>query len=204
MIIIRVKPLLGDDFSSDAGPSGVVEHGRRSEEPRDIGSGTVGGGRVVDDGDGALLGENPILRLGSAHRALEEGILRNHIPRIAGFYMGDGQHPRMARVEIAPNDRLQPLHHVRQHGDRVDAILRFGCMRALAVNGNLEFVDRAGDATLTYEYGPNRSGCIVRAEKRLDIVQHTRVQHLHGTRGALRGSTTFLCRLEDDLDGTRQ
>lgn len=78
------------------------------------------------------------LRLEGANRAAHHGIVGDDVECLAAMDLGDADHRRLARVDVARHNGLQGEHQMAGRNQCVDPLLRHRGMAPLPADGDLE------------------------------------------------------------------
>ncbi len=97
---------VGGDGGGDAGFAGVVDRHRIHAAVDRPGRAAIGARDAVGDLADAALDEITDLGVERAHGAAELGGLRDDVEGRAGVELGDRDHRRLQRIDVARDDRL--------------------------------------------------------------------------------------------------
>ena len=189
---------LGEQRSRELGLGGMVDGRRVVAREGEIAAALEGGASGLGDRFHAPLDQVEHLGGEGAHRALDHARLGDHVGRLASVDHRHRDHAGVDRPLVAADDGLECLHHLARCRHRVDAVVRHRAVRALAADGDLEFIARCEHrARPQSELAHRHARPVVRAEDGLhrELIEQTVLHHLARTAAAFFGW------LEHQVDG---
>ncbi len=165
--------------------------------PIDVGGDAVSGCDGLDLLFEAFFDQLAVGFVEVAHRALEARLVGHDVPDMAAVQLGDGQHERMERRDVAAHDGLQCEDHRGERLDRAGSLVWIAGVGSGGVQGDVEF-----HAAGHHRFGADRdlSGRVVGIVVRADSCGHVGEQA--GVDHGFRAEAKLFGRLEQQFDGS--
>ena len=163
----------------------------------DFGLGAISSSGGRGQGFDMIANSLPPFFTHTPRRTFNKSFIRNDIPVVTAFNMGNADQSSGEGIHIPADHSLDSTDKSRRCYDGIDTFIRMSCMDALAMKSNTKSIDSRHGRTIDDPHLTDiEKGRAVHSKNRIDIINNARFNDFQGS------ARTFFSRLENNTDSS--